>query len=234
MMLLWRQATDTSLGLDAQVEALNKAKEAAGGVAAADNSSIIATEKRMLAKLKVGDTSGFLSLPGHHFSTAEIDKMKTDLENQMASDAFKSEISQKGAEVGESFLRGIIEGTNNLRDTLRAALEELAVSSIMGPLKTALGIASPSKAGMWIGSMFTQGVMLGMGGGRAALPALAGVGGGGSGGGMVSHTYNTYHISAIDTQSFAQAVDRNHLVIGAAAAQAVDKNAGIRRAIRGS
>ena len=64
---------------------------------------------------------------------------------------------------------------------------------------------------------------------RAALPALAGVGGGGSGGGMVSHTYNTYHISAIDTQSFAQAVDRNHLVIGAAAAQAVDKNAGIRR-----
>lgn len=93
-----------------------------------------------------------------------VDQTWTDGLEDMAA-----KTRQMAESVGESLVRGIIHGSGNLKDTLRTALEDLAVTAIMGPLKKALKIASPSGEGKWVGQMLGLGVAAGVRGSAGEL-----------------------------------------------------------------
>src|SRR5690625_7718485 len=59
-------------------------------------------------------------------------------------------------------MRGILSGARNMRDILKSALINLAVSYVMGPVKMALGIASPSKVFQGYGEAIGEGLALGI------------------------------------------------------------------------
>jgi phage-related minor tail protein len=59
---------------------------------------------------------------------------------------------------GKDLVRGIWNGITDMKDWLIGKLTSFASNVIPGPIKKALGIASPSKVGAWIGRMFGLGI----------------------------------------------------------------------------
>lgn len=85
-----------------------------------------------------------------------------DKELAKATRSLRDTLAEQGVAAGEALIRGLLTGARNMRDILKSALINLAVSYIMGPVKLALGIASPSKVFRSYGEAIGDGLALGI------------------------------------------------------------------------
>lgn len=85
-----------------------------------------------------------------------------DSELAKATDGLKDSLSEQGYQAGEALVRGIIFGTQDMGDLLKRVMINLALAYVSGPLKLALGIASPSKVFYGHGIAVGEGLALGI------------------------------------------------------------------------
>lgn len=71
-------------------------------------------------------------------------------------------LKEQGVAAGEALIRGLLTGSRNMGDLMKNAVINLAIAKIMGPLKLALGIRSPSRVFMGYGEMIGQGLAIGI------------------------------------------------------------------------
>lgn len=85
-----------------------------------------------------------------------------DKELAKATRSLRDTLAEQGVAAGEALIRGLLTGARNMKDILKSTLINLAVSYIMGPVKLALGIASPSKVFRSYGEAIGDGLALGI------------------------------------------------------------------------
>lgn len=79
--------------------------------------------------------------------------------------------------VGENIIGGLMQGIRNMAGQLVSTITSYVIDKIPGPIKKALGIASPSKVFAVIGGQIVQGLIVGLRDGSAGLQnAIGGLG----------------------------------------------------------
>lgn len=141
-----------------------------------------------------------------------------------ATDKVGVAVREGGEAVGRAFIRGIIEGSEGLGQTLARAMQALAENLIIDVFKDALKISSPSRVMADIGADTVAGFLRGLAAGMPAVNAgmaqmaTAGVGathlgtvrsGGVAGGPIVVQQHNTFEVRAIDSRDAAAFFEEN-------------------------
>lgn len=112
--------------------------------------------------------SGAISQRQYNRAVALLDK-----ELARATRSLRDTLAEQGVAAGEALIRGLLTGARNMKDILKSALINLAISYVMGPVKLALGIASPSKVFRSYGEALGDGLVIGITSRIGAVQAAA-------------------------------------------------------------
>lgn len=145
--------------------------------------------------------------------------------------------------VGESFIRGLVSGTQNLKGMLRSAINEIASIILIKGIKDILKISSPSQVAMEIGQNYAQGLAMGVGSGSGAVTASArsatagltssqGGGGGGRGGPMIGQLTVQMSVAAVDARGVHQLLFENRGAVAESFVTALNENSSLRALMR--
>ena len=124
--------------------------------------------RAQLDALRTALDAGAISQEQFNRAVALLDK-----ELARATNSLKATLAEHGVEAGEALIRGILTGSRNLKDLLKSAFINLAISYIMGPIKMVLGIASPSKVFRSYGEALGDGLVIGITSRISAVQAAA-------------------------------------------------------------
>lgn len=108
-------------------------------------------------RLKEALDASLISQQDYNRAVAHLDE-----ELRKASKTLADTLKEQGYYAGESLIRGILSGARNMGDILKSAFINLALTYIMGPVRRALGIASPSKVFRGYGEAIGEGLALGI------------------------------------------------------------------------
>jgi len=158
-----------------------------------------------------------------------------------AIDEMRETIKEKAIQVGESFIRGLVSGTQNLKEMLRRAIDDIASTILIGGIKDLLKISSPSKVAMEIGQQYAEGLALGVGAGRGTV-AMAGRStaaglvsapqGGNRTGPMIGELKVEMSVAAIDARGVHEMLFSNRGAIAESFVTALNENASLRALMR--
>ena len=242
-------AGDGGGGADSLASSLEEAKKAAVEAHKSLKDTLPTLEQRMQSALKANVAQ--LRVMGNAFEQEFKLRLPESLRDGLnfaaavippAIDEMRETIKEKAVDVGESFIRGLVSGTQNLKALLRRAIDDIASTILIGGIKDLLKISSPSKVAMEIGQQYAEGLALGVGAGRGSV-AMAGRstaaglvsaprGGGGRTGPMIGELKVEMSVAALDARGVHEMLFSNRGAIAESFVTALNENSSLRALMR--